>query len=501
MRIARRKVFGRTLGALLATCAVSLALASGASAHIVFMGIDGEDGGPNGHGPIGSYCTLVQNQLNNVHGTKASVPNGKLLVLGSKGFGSPPALWTAVAGCINAPVEQIGTASGIANADFSDVIMIAVVGSEYDTSGGLTQEEQDALLARAGDITNFVNAGGSLMGFNQQGLTNEYQYVGGVGSLTVAHPAQYSDISPTPAGQALGVTDALDVCCWHDTFTTVPSGFEVLAFNGATNDAAAIGTASTVSNEQCSNGVDDDGDGAVDGADSDCQVVTPENCTNGVDDDGDNLVDIDDPDCQGLEGPAGDATCVDGIDNDSDGFVDGSDPDCQGGGGGVGGKKCAGRAATIATSGNGPANVVGTPGDDVIVTGNGPDTVDGRGGDDIICTLDGDDTVRAGAGDDFIHAGRGDDSVGGQSGNDQVGGGGGNDTVNGGDGTDVARGQDGNDTLNGGGGDNDRVIGGGGSDKLAGNDGTGDSCNGGPDSGEPDKVVANHGCEHIINVP
>ncbi|WP_372729701.1 hypothetical protein [Nocardioides sp.] len=35
----------------------------------------------------------------------------------------------------------------------------------------------------------------------------------------------------------------------------------------------------------------------------------------------------------GTEGPVGDATCSDGIDNDGDALVDGADPDCAGGGG------------------------------------------------------------------------------------------------------------------------------------------------------------------------
>jgi hypothetical protein len=53
-------------------------------------------------------------------------------------------------------------------------------------------------------------------------------------------------------------------------------------------------------------------------------------CTNGADDDGDGATDGADPGCRedGLEG-IGAATCSDGIDNDADGFVDGSDPDCS----------------------------------------------------------------------------------------------------------------------------------------------------------------------------
>jgi hypothetical protein len=55
---------------------------------------------------------------------------------------------------------------------------------------------------------------------------------------------------------------------------------------------------------------------------------TETSCDNGVDDDGDGLIDGDDPDCQSPEGPEA-GNCSDGIDNDGDGFIDGDDPDCQ----------------------------------------------------------------------------------------------------------------------------------------------------------------------------
>lgn len=59
----------------------------------------------------------------------------------------------------------------------------------------------------------------------------------------------------------------------------------------------AITARATVSQENCTNGIDDDGDGLIDGADPDCAPPPTENCTNGIDDDGDGLVDNLDPDC------------------------------------------------------------------------------------------------------------------------------------------------------------------------------------------------------------
>ena len=54
------------------------------------------------------------------------------------------------------------------------------------------------------------------------------------------------------------------------------------------------------------------------------QAGSQENCNNGLDDDGDRLVDAEDPDC-----PSVPEICNNGLDDDRDGLKDGADPDCQ----------------------------------------------------------------------------------------------------------------------------------------------------------------------------
>jgi len=88
--------------------------------------------------------------------------------------------------------------------------------------------------------------------------------------------------------------------------------------------------------EDCQNGVDDDGDGKTDCADTDCATDTAcvegsEDCQNGVDDDGDGKTDCADSDCatdtacvQGSE------DCQNGVDDDGDGKIDCEDSDCNG---------------------------------------------------------------------------------------------------------------------------------------------------------------------------
>lgn len=81
---------------------------------------------------------------------------------------------------------------------------------------------------------------------------------------------------------------------------------------------------------KCMDGIDNDQDGNIDWADTDCQNLyenTLTKCTDTIDNDGDGLVDWDDPDCQFLSEDTFEE-CIDGIDNDGDGFADMQDEGC-----------------------------------------------------------------------------------------------------------------------------------------------------------------------------
>ena len=84
--------------------------------------------------------------------------------------------------------------------------------------------------------------------------------------------------------------------------------------------------------EDCQDGVDNDLDGKVDCADSDCWTfppgLCPENCTDGIDNNQDGFLDCQDWDC--IDTEACQEDCDDGLDNDLDGEVDCADPDCLG---------------------------------------------------------------------------------------------------------------------------------------------------------------------------
>ncbi len=105
------------------------------------------------------------------------------------------------------------------------------------------------------------------------------------------------------------------------------------ADSDCTADLACTGPTSEI----CTDLIDNDFDGLVDCADSDCaadancQAPPTEICTDGIDNDGDGWADCSDSDCAGVGicGPEGKFdTCSDGYDNDGDGDIDCADSGC-----------------------------------------------------------------------------------------------------------------------------------------------------------------------------
>jgi hypothetical protein len=99
-------------------------------------------------------------------------------------------------------------------------------------------------------------------------------------------------------------------------------------------DTQCESSAACLSAEICDDATDNDGDGAVDCADLDCvdePICGFELCSNGIDDDGDGAIDCIDTDCNyspNCGGP-GYENCDDGQDNDGDGWIDCADGNCS----------------------------------------------------------------------------------------------------------------------------------------------------------------------------
>lgn len=103
--------------------------------------------------------------------------------------------------------------------------------------------------------------------------------------------------------------------------------------DGIDNDNdGAIDNADTDCMEICNDGIDNNGNGSIDCNDfywcdnhPCCNTPTSEcDCTDGLDNDGDGDFDCDDSDCQIIM----ECDCFDGLDNDGDGAIDCDDPDC-----------------------------------------------------------------------------------------------------------------------------------------------------------------------------
>lgn len=216
--------------------------ATASGGPVVIMGIDAEDGGIGGHGPIGTYQAVANSILANV----TNGGTGILVIGGGKSStDNVTEFWDAIGTGTSTAVTYVNGPANIAAQSFAGFKMIGVASGDSDTSGGgLTGPENDALTTRQADIATFVNTGGGLLVFSQgfDDTSTPYAFLGGIGSFTFTTNGSYSNIDPTADGTAIGVTDALDVCCWHDTYLTYPAFLSPLAYPvGVTTAVAALG--------------------------------------------------------------------------------------------------------------------------------------------------------------------------------------------------------------------------------------------------------------------
>jgi uncharacterized repeat protein (TIGR01451 family) len=136
---------------------------------------------------------------------------------------------------------------------------------------------------------------------------------------------------------------------WQTTVPSLFAGQNVTASAEANNKLPSdesvppIIVSDTGGSVQCSDGIDNDGDGLTDFPDdpgcidgSDLDETDPPQCSDGIDNDGDGNTDYpDDPKCASFrdDDEGGSPECSDGVDNDGDGATDADDPDCADGNG------------------------------------------------------------------------------------------------------------------------------------------------------------------------
>lgn len=190
----------------------------------------------------------------------------------------------------NAPVTHVREVGDIAAVDFNRFAFVYLPSARLHTLGGLTEQQIAALNVRQPDLARFVNErGGSLIALTQA------EVPGGWGFLPL--PLETQDVTfdvaePTAALQEFSpslTAYELSHKSFHNVFTG-PSGFSglrVLAYNDEPYNPHSGkpmmlgGSGVILTAEDCADGVDNDGDGAVDRQDTDCHV-----CGNGTVDPG-----------------------------------------------------------------------------------------------------------------------------------------------------------------------------------------------------------------------
>ena len=172
---------------------------------------------------------------------------------------------------------------------------------------------------------------------------NLYDAAGGAGNqrmmLYVNEGLKNTACSPTFLDARDGIIQAAvdnhggaDLCRLWNAFAR--RGLGVDAATGGTNGSARNGFnvpsecgTCVPTTEICSDTIDNDCDGAIDCADSDCDSLPAESaCFDGIDNDCDTAVDCADSDCAG----GSETSCSDGVDNDCDLQPDCADSDCGG---------------------------------------------------------------------------------------------------------------------------------------------------------------------------
>ena len=218
---------------------------------VTLMGIDAEDGNVafGWHGGLQPYEAVVNSLLGDV----TNSGSGLLVIGGGKDLTDDvTTFWSSMA--LTEAVSYVNNID-ISIQDFSGFAAIAVVSDVHNTpSGGLTNDENNALTARSAEVASFVNSGGGLFGLSSEQVDVPYGYVAGLGSFTTTANPAYHDVTATAEGLLSGITDTnLDVDAWHNTYLTFPSFLSVLATvepctlagfstcDGIVGNAAAIG--------------------------------------------------------------------------------------------------------------------------------------------------------------------------------------------------------------------------------------------------------------------
>jgi|GEM_PF-3543097 len=226
-----------------------------AGGPVILMGLDSElSPGSSSHGPPEDHANMVESLLDDVTNDGEGI-----LVLGGNPDNNADivAYWEGDVGDapnVDQPVDFVFDETEMEEVDFDGYAMLGIVSSTDQISWGLTDEQNAILNDRAGDIADFVNQGGGLLGKTQEQLDEPWGYADPFGTFENREMgfSQYSSVEVLQAGFDLGLTqDGMSGwCCYHETFPEFPDFFDTLLIRdqvGSGNgEAGAIGGAEVI---------------------------------------------------------------------------------------------------------------------------------------------------------------------------------------------------------------------------------------------------------------
>ena len=187
---------------------------------VVLMGIDAEDGGIGGHGPV----TVYQSVMRSIARRERRSGSAILVIGGGKtSTDNVTTFFREVARGARRRTRFLDGASRIRRIDFNRYAIVAIASSVSETSGGgLTQVENNALAARRRDLARrFVNAGGGLRAV-AVGLQQPVRLSRSARVVPLERQPELQRHHADTPGTRIGITNALDVTAWHDELWRYP---------------------------------------------------------------------------------------------------------------------------------------------------------------------------------------------------------------------------------------------------------------------------------------
>jgi hypothetical protein len=251
-------------------------------------------------------------------------------------FGDLVCVGDASLGCTSTPLPSTGIYTiAVAGQDGSYQITLESVGGSFD---GASNGPPTPICALPSDGTrNLCTPLPPRLGFLTGGDSDAWTFLGHAGDA-----ATFSVTNPTPlpgiatatlwgpggdpvTGSTLPLSGVYTLLVDRDdNLIGTPSSFPILPY--------AVSIPSATCRNACEDGRDNDGDGAIDGADIGClsrdDLSEQRECNDGIDNDGDGGIDVGtrtqpgDPACSSPNLLSEDPPCNDGADNDGDKLVD-----------------------------------------------------------------------------------------------------------------------------------------------------------------------------------